>query len=306
MPCALFLATISACSTPVEEPETPPSCPADSRPEGDVFTFATGLEDAGTEGSEGLTFSPEGQLFVGGVAYTGGGFLAEVSGDGVVAPLVSMTSTVGLAWWQDSLLVAVGGDGPAGELGGVMQVNPATGTSQVLASGIPGANFIVVTPWDTLLVSSPGGTTVWQVTSDGVVSEWLTGIESPNGMVFSADSTTLFVAQTYNAPIALHAVAVSSDGQAGDVRIVAEFDDNATLDGITIDANGDVLVLSNLPGELLRVTPDGEVDVIADNLNSPASLAFGRGDFDPCSVYITSLFSDALYEVGVDTPALPR
>ena len=125
-------------------------------------------------------------------------------------------------------------------------------------------------------------------------------------MVFSEDGTTLFVAQTYNAPIALHAVDVSAQGQSGDVRTVATFDDNATLDGIALDANGDVLVLSNLPGELLRVTADGDVDVIADGLNSPASLAFGRGDFDVCSVYITSLFSDVVYEVGVGTPAFLR
>jgi sugar lactone lactonase YvrE len=147
---------------------------------------------------------------------------------------------------------------------------------------------------------------VWEVTDTGDVTEWLTGIESPNGMVFSEDGTTLFVAQTYNAPIALHGVSVSSEGQAGDVRIVAAFEDNATLDGIALDANGDVLVLSNLPGELLRVTPEGDVDVIASDLNSPASLAFGRGDFDTCSVYITSLFSEVVYEVGVGTPALSR
>ncbi|MFT6143757.1 MAG: sugar lactone lactonase YvrE [Myxococcota bacterium] len=300
---ALFLATLCACTTPPDEPLGPLTCPADSPAEGEVNTFATGLEDQGTQGSEGLTFSPAGRLFVGGVAYSGGGFLAEVSGDGGVAPIVSMTSTVGLAWWQDTLLVAVGSDGPAGELGGVMRVNPDTGASEVFASGIPGANFIVVTPWDSLLVSSPGGTTVFQVTDTGVVTEWLTGIESPNGMVFSNNADTLFIAQTYTAPIALHAVDVSSDGQAGDVRTVALFDDNATLDGIALDVNGDILVLSNLPGELLRVTPDGDVDVIADGLNSPASLAFGSGDFDPCSVYITSLFSDVVYEVGVGTPS---
>ncbi len=303
---ALFLATLCACTTPAEEPLDLPSCPAESLPEGDVNTFATGLEDRGTSGSEGLTFSPDGRLFVGGVAYAGGGFFTEVSVEGVVAPVVPMTSTVGLVWWHGSLLVAVGGDGPAGLDGGVVKVDPDSGDFEVLASGIPGANFIVVTPWDTLLVSSPGGTTIWEATDDGEVTEWLTEIESPNGMVFSEDGATLFVAQTYNAPISLHGVDVDSEGNSGDVHIVASFDDNGTLDGIALDANGDVLVLSNLPGELLRVTPEGDVDVIADGLNSPASLAFGRGDFDTCSVYITSLFSDVVYEVGVDTPALDQ
>jgi hypothetical protein len=41
------------------------------------------------------------------------------------------------------------------------------------------------------------------------------------------------------------------------------------------------------------------VTIIAESVATVASRAFGRGDFDPCSIYATSLFSEQLWCVGI-------
>ena len=274
-------------------------CPADSLEAGQVVVFATGLEHDGTTGTEGLVFSPDGRLFVGGAAYLGGGFVAEVQTDGSHQILAPMTATVGLEWWHDQLVVAVGQDGAAGPTGGLMWVDPDSGAATVLADDVPSANFPVATPWDTLLVSSPSGETVWQVDASGGTSLWLDGVTSPNGMVFDASGGSLFVAQTYEDPNWFRHVSVGEDHTAGAVTELVLFDTGSTQDGVAMDVNGDVYVVLNVPGEVVRITPAGDTTVVATGVDWGASLRFGTGDFDPCSLYVTSLFTDVLFQVGV-------
>ncbi len=265
-------------------------------------TFATGLEHEGTTGTEGLVFSPSGRLFVGGAAYLGGGFVAEVELDGSFEVLAPMVGSVGLAWWHDRVVVAVGEGGIDDDEGGIVLVEPDSGESEVLAAGIPGANVPVVTPWDTLLVSAPSGSTIWEVTAEGAGSPWAEGMVSPNGMVFDAAGTSLYVAQTYDDPNLFRRIQVLEDRSAGEVQELALFDTGATQDGVAIDANGDLYVVLNLPGQVVRITPDGETTVVAVGVDFGASMAFGTGEFDPCSLYVTSLFTDALFEVGTGVP----
>jgi hypothetical protein len=60
-----------------------------------------------------------------------------------------------------------------------------------------------------------------------------------------------------------------------------------------------VLVAVNLGGLIARVDPStGEATVVADGLDSPASLTFGDGQtWDACSVYVTSLYGDTVSRV---------
>jgi hypothetical protein len=49
---------------------------------------------------------------------------------------------------------------------------------------------------------------------------------------------------------------------------------------------------AELPGRLLRLTPDGTIEVLADNLVSPTSLAIVDG-----RIFVTEEFSGRIVEV---------
>jgi sugar lactone lactonase YvrE len=77
------------------------------------------------------------------------------------------------------------------------------------------------------------------------------------------------------------------------------FENGTTPDGVAIDSEGNVYVALNVVGQIARVDPDGNMSIVAENVATVASMAFGQGDFDPCSIYATSLFSEQLWRVGI-------
>ena len=259
--------------------------------------FATGF----TGGTEGVTFSPDGRLFV-----SKGDEVAEVYPDGSHQIVASVPAEVGLAWWNGELIVASGDAGQPDGLGGIYAVDVDTGASRVLTSGIANANFPTVTPWGTLLVSTPSADEeIVEVNIDGDVSLWTDAVSSPNGMVFSADGTQLFIASTFVNPAPLWEVPVV-EGAAGEPRQLVSWGPGVAPDGVAMGASGDVYIAQNLAGRIDRVTPAGEETALAEGVQFAASAAFGVGaDWDPCALYVTSLFSDELYVVGVGEAGLP-
>lgn len=303
----LFVAGFVACAADKPAADTSAagtgdSCPIDTLAVGEVQVLATGFDVDGTEGTEGLAFSPDGRLFVGGSGVKGDGYVAEIQRDGAWSVVADVPGSVGLAWQGDRMLVAVSdaGDGT----GGLVAVDPDSGEVEVRASGISGSNFPAVTPWGTVLVSSPSGGTLWEV-RDGAVSAWAEGVPSPNGIAFSPDGAMVYVANTYATPSTVASIPVTGDS-AGAVGVLATLPDGSTQDGVAMDAAGNLYVVNNLPGTIARITPDGTVTTLAEGVAFGASLAFGEGAWDPCSLYVSSLFSPDVFRVGVGAPgALP-
>lgn len=56
----------------------------------------------------------------------------------------------------------------------------------------------------------------------------------------------------------------------------------------------------NTAGQIAKLDSEGSSTTLADEFRGvgPASIAFGQGDFDPCSLYVTSLFTPQMYRVG--------
>jgi len=242
--------------------------------------------------TEGITFDADGNLFVSALYNDADDELWSISTQGAAETVAQAPSILGLASSENGILAA------GIDTGELLLFDPTSGSSEVIAQDLGAPNFVVTTPWGTILVSddSQGEDTIDEVTSDGEVSTWVQGVPTPNGMVFSLDHRTLYVATTFQEP-GLWRVPVSEDGQAGAPAKWVSFEET-TPDGIAIDSEGNVYVALNISGQIAKVDPEGNASFLAEGVDYAASLAFGQGDFDPCSIYVTSLFGTQLWRVG--------
>ena len=136
------------------------------------------------------------------------------------------------------------------------------------------------------------------MTREGDVSVWSDEVPTPNGLVFSLDGSVLYAAATFQEP-GLYRIPVSSEGTAGTAERIVDYG-SAAPDGLAIDSEGNVYVALATGGQIAKVDPEGNSTILTDNLRGigPASIAFGQGDFDPCSLYVSSLFTTQLRRVG--------
>jgi len=244
--------------------------------------------------SEGITFDADGNLFVSAIDSMASDQLLSVTTEGASTSVAEAESILGLASHANGIIAA------AIDTGELLLIDPSTGESEPIATGLGAPNFVVITPWDTILVSddSIDEDSIDEVTWEGAVSNWVSGVPTPNGMVFSLDGRTLYVASTFQQP-GLWRVPVSAEGVAGTPEKWVTFENATTPDGVAIDSEGNVYVALNVVGQIARVDPQGNTTIVAEGVDTVASMAFGQGDFDPCSIYATSLFSEQLWRVGI-------
>ena len=192
--------------------------------------------------------------------------------------------------------------------GNVLNVDPNTGSSSILASPGAGAgiNALTFDAHGNGYVSDSFKGIIYQVPPHGgSFSTWKmdpllgpgTGLTPPfgaNGVEFSNDGKTLFVANT-----AFHQIiqiGVNSDGSAGAASIFIT-GINAP-DGIAIDRNENMWICSNQEDEIVVIDKTGKViaklgdfrgideDGIVKGFLFPASLAFSK---DGSTLYVSNL-----------------
>lgn len=297
-PFLFALVPLAGCDSGSSEPVR--SCTA-AIGTGEALGFGVGIPRR----TEGIVFDAEGNLFVSAL----GGVDADdqlllVAPDGSFTVVAEAPSILGLESDPRGILAA------GIETGELLLFDPSDGSSEVIASGLGAPNFVVTTPWGTMLVSddSVGEDTIDEVTWEGEVSTWVEGVPTPNGMVFSLDQRTLYVASTFEEP-GLWRVPVNEDGTAGPPEKWVSFE-LTTPDGVAIDNEGNVYVALNTTAQIARVDPQGNAAIVAEGVDWVASLAFGQGEFAPCSIYATSLFDTQLetqlWRVGVGTLGIEK
>jgi gluconolactonase len=104
-------------------------------------------------------------------------------------------------------------------------------------------------------------------------------LDFANGLALSPDGDAICVAETWARRITR--IEIEPDGSAGARSIVAELDD-ALPDGLAFDAQGRLYVACYEPSQILRIEPDGAVEVLhrdptAHLLCHPTNVAF-RGE----------------------------
>lgn len=301
--CLLFILVLAGCGDEHAWSGAPqPACLSNAAP-GTVSVFAPNVGP-----SEGIAFL-NGRLYI-----AGGDGVRVVGADGSATMLAPVPDTVGMVAWHGALYAASDTDGtvpgafcaPTNH-GVIWKVTP-DGNSSVFARGFISPNFIVVTPWNTLLVSDDCRTnrTIYEVDAGGNTSVWSTGVTSANGMAFDPTRTNLYVANTFVRSPALYTIAVNPEHSSGATSTTHTFDMGTTPDGVALDSAGNIYVALNIVDRIDKVTPDGTATPFAQGLGTPASMAFGDAPgFDPCSMYVTSLTGHDVYQVAVGTTGLP-
>jgi sugar lactone lactonase YvrE len=282
---SLLVAFTVACSKGDDTTDELPPCPA----AGTVTTLATGFAD----GTEGVTFGDDGTLYV-----SAKDRVVTIAADGTVTDLAMVPEVVGLTWWNGAVWAAAWENTEGKPEAALYEITPDGQATRTRIGNPERPNFLLPTPWGTLLVAdSTVGTPIYEFNGNGVTTLWAEGLASPNGMGFSPDGSTLFVANTFANPAPLSAIPVT-DGVAGTPETVYEWGTGTTPDGLVVADDGSVLVALNLAGRI-DAWDGANVTQVATNVPDVASLAFGRGAFDSCSVIATSLFGDSVYEVSV-------
>jgi sugar lactone lactonase YvrE len=270
------------------------------------------------ERSEGISFNGEGDLFV-----TANRALWKVDPDGSVTRLADLHSNLGLAPIGDrDLLVADFGptnafqDGPNRD-GTVWRITPE-GVKTVAATGIGDPNFVLVREDGSFLTSDDATDEIFLTDTDGTTRIFSRAVSHPNGMAFSLDGTTLFVAQIFtqiNPTLPddrVWAIPLEEDGSpAGPPSVVLRTGEGDANDGLAMDRLGRLYIAANGGNRILRFDPKtSETVVIAEGITAVASLAFGRGEFDGKTIFAASTFRGGgriwkIY-VGVEGPELHR
>ena len=275
-----------------------PVCYQD-RTTGEVIEFVTGLS-----GSEGIAMDGLGGFYI-----STDDTVSYVSANGAVTRVADLPKSLGMAFDAagNMMICASGPTFNKVDRDGTMHLMDSDeNISEAVASGvIANPNFVTRTPWGTWLVSDDMLPEIFEITDDGTTSLWSDAVPSPNGMVFSKDGGTLYVASTFEDFSPLYQIAVA-DGKAGAATILANMDDNGLSDGVAMDRDGNVYVAVNGKGKIVRVTPSGDIRTVAEDMLMPASIAFGEGEgLDPCSIYVTSLIGETVYRIPLGISGMP-
>jgi gluconolactonase len=143
---------------------------------------------------------------------------------------------------------------------------------------------------------------VYRITSDGTTT-LMADCEYPNGLAFSPDERTLYVANTRWTQY-IHAFELDASGKVVRRRIFAEMpsddDKNGVPDGMKIDVEGRVYCTG--PGGTWVFAPDGHRLGIIQTPEVPANICFGGPDLR--TLFLTARTS--VYTLRMNVPGQPH
>jgi gluconolactonase len=136
---------------------------------------------------------------------------------------------------------------------------------------------------------------VYRADLDGEVSEIVSGLSSPAGMVLSEDAEVLFVSERgQNRIVSLE---IDDDGQLQNQQVFVQFDDSAGAEALLFDAQGQLY--ASRPGHGITVVdPEGKV---AETITLPgdqvAGMTFGGIEFD--QLFVAESAVGAIYRLAL-------
>lgn len=129
---------------------------------------------------------------------------------------------------------------------------------------------------------------LWRLDPDFSVSRVDSGIICSNGPCWSPDDRTFYFADTFQQVMWAYDYDVAQGTVANRRVFASTASDPGFYDGSTVDAEGCVWNALVIGGELIRYTPDGEVERrIGMPVRNITSLTFGGPNLD--EIYVTSM-----------------
>jgi gluconolactonase len=119
---------------------------------------------------------------------------------------------------------------------------------------------------------------IYKIALGGNAEVWSRKLtEFPNGLCLSADGNYLYVAMSVNPP-RVSRVEIRSDGSAGAVETVVELP-RTVPDGLAFDDRGNLYISCYRPDIIYRFTPNGQLQVLAEDFEgtaiaAPTNIAF--------------------------------
>ena len=289
---ALLLIVLCACSSSpgAVDLQTPDSAAARV---GDVEVFAT--LPARTEG---IAFGkdPGGAtaLYVGAADA-----LWRLDAAGQASRVADVPDPVGIAVRADGDVLVCGKDA-SGREAVIWRVKPSGERSLLVGpAGYQLTNFVVVAPDDRLLFSDSGADKLYLAEADGSGARLLTDqIVYPNGLAFSKDGGTLFVASWSTRKV--YQLPRQAPGYGAPQPFTS---DVALVDGITTLASGALLFVTS--NGLVRLEQDQTRRSFAVPDAIPANGASGRGAFGEGWLYLSNLASGAVLRHYLGEPGAP-
>ena len=146
--------------------------------------------------------------------------------------------------------------------------------------------------------------------ADGTVTVVAEGLNNPNGVSFSPDYQTVYVG-SFGGGI-IYAVHLNPDMSTDYVDTFYSGVGGGGLDGMAVDACGNVYVCEFGPGIVWRMPPDGSAIEVLVDLGAETSwipnmqFGSGHGGWDPYTLYVITIGGSEVYEVPVGVPDKPR
>jgi len=234
---------------------------------------------------EGVAWDPASEcVYAGGE----GGEIYRVTLDGEVAQVGSSGGSM--------LGVAVDGRGRVNACddgnGEIARWDPLTNEVTTYARGVGGQdmdcpNVAAFGPDGMLYVTcsgEEGRPEILRIAPGGEsVERWTDAVPGyPNGALVTPDGSALIVVESHEQRLVR--VAIQADGSAGDVSVVASLPDT-DADGIALATDGSLWVTLYRPDGLVRVAPDGSVEVVLDDhlaqtFDAPTNIAWVGPELD--------------------------
>jgi len=204
-----------------------------------------------------------------------------------------------------------------------------TGAIEVLADQYQGINFegpndVTFDGKGRIYFTDPGPPglgRVYRIDPDGKVARLLAGpdIEKPNGIILSPDDRTLYLVESnweQGGARMIRAYDLQEDGTVRNMRVFANFHAGRSMDGLSIDSQGNVYgagglnrvpkgatVTLDTPAGIHVFAPDGrKIRFIPVPEDSVTNCCFGGPDLK--TLYVTA--GKTLYKLPVDVPGTRR
>ena len=145
------------------------------------------------------------------------------------------------------------------------------------------------------------GASVYRIATDGSIAS-VADFEYPNGLAFSPDERTLYVANTRMSKY-IHAIEVNASGKMLRRRIFADLnegDEPGIPDGMKVDSKGRVFCTG--PGGIWVMEPSGKRIGVIRVPEQAVNFAFGGDDLR--TLFVTAVTS--VYTLRVRTPGQPH